>query len=117
VNAAGKRLIALADTAQFWLAVFLLAVTFIFAYSYINNREAVSANRELIAKQQLQLTQLCETIRVIDVLTVQLLKLDEVALNQGNVPPWAITYFRSRVAFLELAHQEFSGTRGCGPVE
>lgn len=112
-----QRLLAMTDTYQFWLAVFVIALAFVFAYAYVNNRQSVSNQRAFIEKQQLQLTQLCETINVIDILTVQLLDLDRLALRQDNIPPWAIIYFNSRVRFLDLAHQEFSDTRGCGPVE
>lgn len=112
-----KRLLHALDSLGFWIAVFVLAVIFVFAYAWSNNRAAVTRNQDVLDQHVEVIAHLCETIHVLDVLTLQQARLTRETLRKPEVPRWAQDYLASREALLLITHDELSQSRGCVQVE
>lgn len=104
------------DTLPFWTAVFAFAVLVVGSYAYSNNQAAADRNRELIMRQQLQLSFLCETIAILDRLNLQETRINREALRDPDLAPLH-PYLQQRNTILTIGHLELSEARGCGEVE
>lgn len=111
-----KRVVEALDSLPFWIAVFIVGVLFVFAYAYANARSAAAQNAEVIDQQQAQLAQLCETIAILDVLTVQQARVTTETLRL-ELPTWARSYLVKREALLNRTHAELAETTTCRQIE
>lgn len=112
-----KRVIQTMDTLPFWVAVFVASVLFVFAYAFVISRDAAARNADVIARQQQQLVELCETIRVLDAVTVQQQILTVDTLAGRDVPPWARVYLARRAEILGRTHDELAESHTCRQIE
>ena len=112
-----KRVIDAMDTLRFWVAVFVLSLLFVFAYAYVVSRDAAARNSHVIAKQQEQLVELCNTIRAFDVVTVQDALVTTRTFERWDVPLWATEYLVNRALILEALHYELVESSACRQIE
>lgn len=112
-----KRVLAYADTRNFWLIVGAFGILFVFSYTFVADRSIVIRNQELIASQQQALSYLCETVHTLDAVNVQTIAIDHRFLLDPSISPSVKRLIHERIEILETAHEEFSDTRACRQVE
>lgn len=112
-----KKILEFTDTLTFWLLVFLVSVIAVFAYAWTNNRQTVATDSALLREQQTQLSYLCETIAVLDQLTVQEKRLTKETLNDPNLPLSMQVYLSKQLTLFETTHLELEQSRGCRIIE
>src|SRR5262249_51266679 len=63
------------DTAKFWAVVAAVLAFAVLAYAYGHNRKQATTNAATIARQQEQLSYLCETVAIIDAATTDRIRI------------------------------------------
>jgi hypothetical protein len=112
-----QRVLRIFDSVAFWGIVFIIAVLFVFAYAFTNNRNSTQRNTEINIRQQKQLAYMCETIHVVDALLVQQIRVEKQALTERTLSLWARQYLSHRARLLRTTHQAISESGPCARVE
>lgn len=105
------------DTAKFWAVVAAVLAFAVLAYAYGHNRKQATTNAATIARQQEQLSYLCETVAIIDAATTDRIRITREALAEPVVPAWAQAYLGQTLSSLLVQHAELANNRGCRQIE